>query len=145
MIHPAIPVGLLALAVPAGASIAQGVEYAQLTVHERIVIRVPRMSVAPIRAPKPVEWKEKKGPKCLAVTDFAGALIAKPGTVDLVMQGGRRYRAKLEGDCRQLDFYSGFYIKPSADGRICADRDAIRVRSGAACEIETFRSLEPKR
>ena len=65
--------------------------------------------------------------------------------IDLMLEGGDRLRAKLDNDCPPLDFYSGFYLKPTPDGMVCADRDAIRSRSGAACAIESFKQLVPKR
>ena len=76
---------------------------------------------------------------------MAGAAINAPTLVDLVLTGGSRVRAKLDGDCAPLDFYSGFYIRPSADGKVCSGRDSIRVRSGASCTIKQFRALTPKR
>ena len=151
MFHPAIPVTLLALAAPAAAMVQSdlgGVEFAQMSVHERIIIRVPRMS-RPVSAKAndaaAPEFKEHKGPKCVAVGDIAGAALGKPGVVDLMMDNGTRLRAKLDGDCKPLDYYTGFYIRPAADGLICQDRDAIRMRSGATCEIEGFKSLRIKR
>jgi len=60
-------------------------------------------------------------------------------------RGGDRVRATFDRDCPGLDFYSGFYLKPSADGQICADRDMIRTRSGDSCEISGFRRLVAKR
>ncbi len=140
MVHPLIPSVLLALVAPA-AAMGQ-VEVAQLTIRERIVIRVPRMPVQPVAAP--IAWSEKKGPKCLPIASMAGALISSPTQVDLVLKGGQRVRAKLDGDCTPLDFYSGFYIRPTRDGQVCADRDAIRVRSGASCPIDTFKKLVPR-
>jgi hypothetical protein len=145
MPHPGLSVTLLALALPvlgAGDRVSRArVEAAQLTIRERIVIRVPRMPMA-TAAPKPIKWKEKKGPKCVAAAGMAGALISARNQVDLVMVGGKRLRVKLDGDCRPLDYYGGFYLRPASDGMICADRDAIRVRSGASCEIDQFRLLE---
>lgn len=142
MIHPAIPVTILALLAPTAAGVGDvdvdGVSYAQLTIRERIVVRVPVARGAP---PKPIRWKEKKGPKCVAIASMAGALVSEKAAVDLVLAGGRRIRAKLDSDCRPLDFYSGFYLKPSADGMACAGRDSIRVRSGASCQIDGFKSL----
>lgn len=152
MTHPALPVALLALAAPAAAAVGDDlgrVQMAQITVHERVIVRVPRMS-ARARAlrpslPTPTKWKEKKGPKCLAVGDMAGALISEPGTVDLVLAGNHRLRARLDKDCGPLDFYSGFYLRPAADGQVCAGRDEIRMRSGTRCAITTFRTLLPAR
>ncbi len=149
MIHPSITVTLFALAAPAAAIVQSdldGVEIAQ--VHERIIVRVPRMSHRPPARTSPAtapEFKEHKGPKCVAVGDIAGAALGKPGVVDLMMDNGTRLRAKLDGDCKPLDYYTGFYIRPAADGLICEDRDAIRMRSGATCEIEGFKSLRIKR
>lgn len=152
MIHPAIPVTLLALAAPAAAMVQSdldGVQLAQMSIHERIIVRVPRMSKSSAARREAdaasIEWKEHKGPKCVAVGDIAGAVLAKRGVVDLMMDNGTRLRAKLDGDCKPLDYYTGFYIRPAADGLVCQDRDAIRMRSGATCEIDGFKSLRIKR
>lgn len=150
MPHPGLPVTLLALALPvlaAGdrAPARPRVTVTQWTMNERVVIRVPRMAGPVPVAPQPIRWKEKKGPKCIAAQAMAGALITARDQVDLVLAGGKRVRVKLDGECRQLDYYGGFYFRPSADGMICADRDALRVRSGASCGIDQFRSLQPVR
>jgi hypothetical protein len=73
-------------------------------------------------------------------------MLTKRGNVDLILIDGERLRAKIGGgDCRSLDYYSGFYIRPGRDGQVCADRDALRVRSGATCQIESFKTLTPKK
>lgn len=156
MIHPSIPASLFALAAPLAAAASTDmpdrprIELAQVSIHERIIIRVPRMLRRSLRPPgrgplsTPIEWKERKGPKCVAVADIAGAFLGDPGTVDLLMQDGRRLRAKLDGDCKPLDYYPGFYLRPASDGMICRDRDAIRMRSGASCEIDDFKTLRRK-
>ncbi len=147
MHHPAIPVSILALAAAAALADPPAPARAQVLVHERITIRVPRMSTAPIQrivSPRR-DWKEHKGPQCLGIGDVAAAALAVPAAVDLLLVDGRWIRAKLEGDCRSADFYSGLYIRPGPDGRLCADRDAIRVRSGAKCQIDTFKLLKPRK
>ena len=159
MIHPAIPLSLLALTAPAVAALQDsprqstpldGTQWAQLSIHERIIIRVPRMTLPPSpvagRRPMatPLDWREHKGPKCVDVSDIAGAILSTPGSVDLMMDDGTRLRAKLDGECKPLDYYNGFYIKPATDGRICRDRDAIRMRSGATCDIDDFKTLRIK-
>ncbi len=121
---------------------AEDVQLAQLTIHERIVVRVQKM--APVAAPKPVQWRERKGPKCVAPGDLAGVLVSE-GNLDMVMFGGKWLRAKLDGQCKTLDFYSGIYLKPGSDGQVCAARDTVRARSGAGCRISAFRMLEAKR
>lgn len=112
---------------------------AQLTVRQQVIIRVPAGPRVP--AP-PVLWDEKGGPKCIYASALAGAEISRLG-VDLLLKGGTRVRAKIGSNCPPLDYYSGFYIRPGMDGRICQDRDTIRVRSGGSCEIDRFRALVP--
>ena len=150
MLHPALPILLIVLAAPAAAALGvdsgqrDGTVFAQMTVHERVIIRLPRMGAARrTPSPPPVRYKEKKGPKCVAAADLGGAMIQEPGAVDLVMSGGKRLRARLDKDCGPLDYYGGFYLRPAADGRVCGGRDVIRVRSGASCGIAAFRTLVP--
>lgn len=122
-----------------------------IRIERRIVVRVPRMSLAPglasaAAAPlPPISWTEKRAEQCVPVAQLAGASITRPDSVDLVLSGGRRMRARLDDDCPALGFYSGFYIRPPADGRICARRDSIRSRSGGECRIEGLRALIPSR
>lgn len=139
------PLWLLALLAPAAVLADRPVQAGQLTIRERVIIRVPRMPLqaAPVAAPAPIKWKERKGPKCIGAQGMAGAMVTSPRQVDLVLLGGKRIRAKLDGTCRPLDFYAGFYLRPARDGMICADRDAIKVRSGASCGIDEFRTLVP--
>ena len=143
MPHPLFPAASLALAVPmlaagdAGVDLAEG-QVTTMTFHERIIVRIPKLGPPPPQ----FAWKEKRGPKCVVAADLAGALVPAPGIVDLVLAGNRRVRARLDGGCAPLDFYSGFYMKPAADGKICAGRDTIRARSGLSCPIESLHALK---
>ena len=114
-------------------------EFAQITIQQTLIIK--RRAAA---LPKPLKWKEKKGPKCVALSQIAGAAVVTDDAIDLVTRAGDRLRARFSSNCPALDYYSGFYMKPTQDGRICSDRDVIRTRSGAQCEIERFRKLVPK-
>lgn len=143
MFRAASFLALSALAAPASPPVGERVELAQLTVRQRTMVRVPRM--APPAPPKPIQWVERKGPRCVAMGELAGALVGEGNRLDLVLRGGKRVRAVLEDDCRGLEFARGFYVKPSADGMICADRDLIRTRYGAKCPIDGFRRLEVKK
>lgn len=145
MIRPALSLAALAVVAPATAAPADdrapgfsAVQVAQLTIRRRVIIRVP---VGRVAIPAPIRWKEGKGPKCVAAPLLAGAAVTTANTIDLVLAGGARLRAQLDGDCAPLDFYSGFYLRPADDGQICAGRDTIRVRSGASCPIRRFRTL----
>lgn len=123
--------------IPAGADSA-GTEFAQITIEQSLIVRVPRR--APVR---PLKWKAKKGPKCVAMNAIAGAAVVADDAIDLALKGGQRLRARFSSNCPALDYYSGFYILPTDDGRICAGRDMIRTRAGGQCEIERFRRLIP--
>lgn len=145
---PSLPLPLAAallLALVPGGVPAQRATFtsAQMVIQQRVIVRVPRLPSAQVR---PIVWKEgKKGPKCIALAELAGALITQPRSIDLVMLGGSRVRAQIDKRCPSLDFYSGFYLKPTADGQICADRDSLRTRGGRACEIDRFRTLIAER
>lgn len=138
---------LFALAPGAAPAQRESDAVAQFAIRQQVVVRVPRLSPPPTAAmvTAPVEWREKKGPKCISLAGLAGALVTQPGAIDLVQEGGNRVRAQLDRKCRPLDFYSGFYIRPTRDGQVCADRDAVRSRSGRLCQIDKFRQLVAKR
>jgi hypothetical protein len=76
---------------------------------------------------------------------IAGAALLRQDSVDLVLRDRSRVRARLGRDCPALNYYRGFYVRPNADGQICADRDHFRSRVGAECEIDAFKSLVAKR
>jgi hypothetical protein len=116
-----------------------GVQYAQVTVRQQIIIRLPQ--ARPLPAASMVHWRESRGPRCIAARAVAGATLPGANSVDLVMRDNSRVRAHLAHDCPGLDFYRGFYVNGNPDGLICADRDAIRSRMGGQCGIDQFRSL----
>lgn len=126
---------------PAAPAASETRVVAQLTIHQRVIIRVPTQ---PLPVEPPVRLKEKDGPKCIDAASLAGAQVTEDG-VDLLLRGGSRLRAKLGNECPALNYYSGFYVRPGRDGRICADRDSIRTRAGGSCEIERFRLLVPRK
>ncbi|EQB32399.1 hypothetical protein [Sphingobium ummariense] len=132
---------LLLLSTPA----VEPVQWAQLTIQRRVIIRVPmaRKGRAPTRiAPEAQEaWKEKKGPRCVALRSIRGASIVVDNGVDLILADNHRYRARLERGCNSAGFYSGFYVEPDEDGSLCSGRDELQARSGFSCEIDSFRRL----
>jgi hypothetical protein len=111
----------------------------------RVVIRDELILHIPVRPRRsvPVEWKEKKGPKCLSATLIAGAMLSGPNSIDFVMRDRKRFRAEMDSECPALDFYGGFYMQLD-DDTICAKRETIRSRVGATCRIERFRQLVPQ-
>jgi hypothetical protein len=123
----------------------------EMVIQQRLIIRIPRIPVgrvsmaAPAPAPPPIRWVEKRADACVPAIALAGAVVNGANSVDLVLNGGKRLRARLNDRCPALDFYSGFYLKMHSDGRVCADRDSIRSRSGGECRIRSFKSLVPAR
>lgn len=130
-------------------SVDRPVELAQLSIEQRVIIRIPTM---PGRAdgglndapPAAIRWKESKGPRCIPLGLIRAASVTSEGGVTMVINRRERYRAHLSRSCRTADFYAGFYITPNKDGVLCADRDMIHARNGSVCEIEKFGRLSPE-
>lgn len=131
-------------ALSALAPFPDGAELAQMTIQQRVVIRVPMVPVAP-EPSRPLRLIEKKGPKCLASNSLAGAVVTSQRTIDLFTRNGPRLRAELDKQCEAVDLRFGFYIRPNPDGQVCASRDTIHARTGGQCDIEKFRTLVPER
>lgn len=117
---------------------------------QRMVVRVPRTpnvpaSLSAMRALPPIQWVERRTDRCVPIQNLAAVSISRTDSVDLLLNGGRRLRARLSDDCPSLDFYSGMYLRQTSDGNICASRDTIRSRSGGQCRIKAFRALVPVR
>lgn len=138
-----LPSVLLLLVAPAG----EPVRLAQMTIQQRVIIRVPmaKKGRAPARiAPQAGRaWKEKKGPRCIALRSIRSASVVVENGVDLLLADNHRYRARLERGCNSIGFYSGFYVEPDDDGSLCSGRDELQARSGLTCIIGSFRRLEP--
>jgi hypothetical protein len=141
----AIATGSLALGMAPPPEEPAGIEVADITITRSFVLRIPARRSRAASAPKlaPPAYRERKGPKCIDASRIGGAAVTAPDSVDVMLRGGERLRARLEDECPALDYYSGFYVRPGADGKICADRDSIRTRSGGDCQIDRFRVLTP--
>ncbi|MET0248874.1 MAG: hypothetical protein ABW164_04005 [Sphingobium sp.] len=132
---------LLLLAVPAD----EPVQWAQLAIQRRVIIRVPMARkgkmAARIAPDERGAWREKKGPRCIALRSIRSAAIVAPDGVDLILSDDHRYRAELGRGCASAGFYSGFYVEPDDDGSLCSGRDELQARSGIACAISGFKRL----
>lgn len=126
----------------------------QVVIEERVIIRVParrsplsNFAASPAPPPReretPIEWKEKKAPKCVAMRNIVGMQAARRDSIDLITRQKQRLRAQLNRGCQALDFYAGFYMKDNEDGQLCEGRDEIHARTGARCEVEKFRLMVP--
>jgi hypothetical protein len=113
-------------------------QFAELSFHSRVVIRIDAARIPPV-----TRWTEKKGPHCIQMADIQGSAVIVANSVDLALRGGDRTRMRFERSCPALDYYSGFYVVPNSDGKICAGRDTVRDRAGGECAIDKFRRLKP--
>ena len=133
-----------ASATPPVRTASSGAMITTMTIQQRLIIRIPASGPA-LRLPRPVRWKEKRGPNCVALSTLSGAAITEPDSVDLFVRGGARMRALLDRSCPALDYYSGFYLVPTRDGQVCSGRDTLKTRAGGECGIDKFRVVVLKR
>lgn len=129
---------------------------AQVRIEQRIIIRVPRQSLSrsslmadlppPRRTlrPEPPKFERRKVGKCLAMRDVSGVRVINDDMLVLFMRDQRMIEAELEKSCSAREFYQGFYMERSGDGRLCVDRDLLQARSGSKCEVNKLRQLVPE-
>ena len=86
-------------------------------------------------------FAERSIGRCLPAAGIAGVQIDRSDRLILFMRDRRIITAQLERACRARDFYSGFYVDRSPDGRICVDRDTLQSRSGTNCKLTRIRQL----
>jgi hypothetical protein len=128
---------LLGLVAAQPGAVEQGVT--RLVMQDEVILRV---TIQP-RPMRPIQWEERKGPKCVPVSAIRAALLSGPDQLDFIFANHARVRAEFEEGCPALDFYGSFYLQPQGD-RLCAHRDAIHSRMGGSCTIEGFKLLVPK-
>jgi hypothetical protein len=116
----------------------------QVIVRQQIIIRVPQPGRGVPVSATTMHWREGNGPRCLAANQILAATPSQ-SSVDFIMRDQSRVRARLGRRCGGLDYYRGFYLNTTSDGRVCAERDSIRSRMGGECGIAEFRSLQPVR
>ncbi len=121
----------------------------QVRIEQRVVIRItPQPSAArqnllaemPQRAAT-TRFVERGKEKCVPLEDIAGVQTGSGNRLVLFMRDRRMLSVNLEKSCRARDFYSGFYVEKSKDGRLCVSRDKLQSRTGASCAVEVMREL----
>lgn len=120
----------------------------QVSIEQRVTIRV-----SPRQAPMPAAMFERDGDvnepryierkfgKCIPASGIVGVQPVSGRKLLLIMRDNRMFTAELEKGCQARDFYSGFLVAKSSDGMICKERDELRARSGATCEVSGFRQI----
>lgn len=121
----------------------------QVRIDRRVILRISP-APAPERnrrnpnadAPQspPVRIVERPMGDCIESAKVGG--VADRGDYLLMFLRDRRtVAARLEKGCSPRDFYRGFYMERSEDGKICIRRDRLMSRSGAKCQVAQFREL----
>ena len=121
----------------------------QVRIQQRVIIRVSPRSpsvrqnlIADLpKRERPDQVVERKIGKCVDMGGIAGVQPTRDNRLMLYMRDQRMIAANLEKACSARDFYSGFYVEPSKDGRLCIDRDKLQSRTGAKCELSRIRQL----
>lgn len=131
------------------AALRQSSVVQQVRIEQRVVIRItPQPSAArqnllaemPQRAAT-TRFEERGKEKCVSLEDIAGVQTGSGNRLVLFMRDRRMLSVNLEKSCRARDFYSGFYVEKSKDGRLCVSRDKLQSRTGASCAVEVMRQL----
>ena len=120
----------------------------QVRIERRVILRISpapgpaRQSLtaeAP-RAQQRTRIVERKMGKCVESANIGG--VADRGDhLVMFLRDRRMVAARLEKGCSPRDFYRGFYMERSEDGKICVERDRLMSRSGAKCQVDSFREL----
>jgi hypothetical protein len=105
-----------------------------VTLPPQFMMDLPRREVAP-------RLVERNIGRCVPVSSISGVQPDSGGRLILFLRDRRMVSAVLERACRARDFYSGFYIERTNDGRLCVDRDMLLSRSGANCKLTRIREL----
>lgn len=121
----------------------------QIRIEQRVIIRIsPRRPTASnsLLASLPQQslkarYEERKMEKCIPVSSIAGVQTGSGSQLMLYLRDRRIVRLNLEKACRARDFYSGFYVEQSKDGKLCVSRDKLQSRTGANCEVARMRQL----
>lgn len=121
----------------------------QVRIERRVIIRI---SPAPGRAPQsfapqsspfrgtPRQFVERPFKGCLDTAAIAA--VAPEGRRLLLFTRDRQMlAAQLENACSPREFYQGFYMERSKDGKLCPRRDKLLSRSGARCSVDKLHRM----
>lgn len=139
-------------APPASAPLAAFREHQvarQVRIEQRVVIRISpqrgaaRQQLLATLPRREIEnrYEEREMGECLPLERIAGVQTRSGNRLLLFLKDRRIVSVNLEKTCHARDFYSGFYVEKSEDGKFCVNRDRIKSRTGVKCEIERMRRL----
>ena len=152
---------LVALGSPQGLEDGAGVPHAdaaqdgrrapvsrQVRIERRVILRIsPQpgntrrdlLAQLPPRAAA-LRLVERPHGKCLDASEIVG-VSDRGSRLVMYLRDRQIITAELEKACSPRDFYLGFYVERSDDGKLCVDRDRLMSRAGARCRISKFNRL----
>ncbi|MEM6828387.1 MAG: hypothetical protein AAF553_10625, partial [Pseudomonadota bacterium] len=107
----------------------------------RVSDRRNMLAQLPVRAPV-TRYEERDSTRCVEIQQIAGVETGSGNRLLLFMRDADILSINLEKACRARDFYSGFYVEPNEDGKLCVSRDILKSRNGARCNIKRMMELE---
>lgn len=121
----------------------------QVRIEQRVIIRIappsPKVRERTLadasRPAEEVRLAPGKEQRCVRMNDIKGVQPMRDNRLLLFMSGRELMSAQLERSCSSQDFYSGFYVERSEDGRLCVRREQLQSRAGAQCEIAQINRL----
>ena len=120
----------------------------QVRIEQRVTIRIsplvnsPRQSMVPdVPSVNLRDYAERDAGKCIPLSSIRGVQSISDNRLLLYLRDRRVLSLRLRKSCRAQDFYSGFYVEPRADGMLCVERDILRSRTGATCELREINRL----
>lgn len=122
----------------------------QVSIEQRVTIRI-NARPAPVRMEggfmdadmREPQFIERKMGNCLPMNAIAGIQPVSSNKLLLIMRDDRLVTAQLEKGCQAREFYSGLIVDRASDGQMCVQREELKSRSGATCQVVAFRHLIP--
>jgi hypothetical protein len=120
----------------------------QVRIERRVILRISpqssklrrnMLSELPQQAVSP-RLVERPHGKCVDAADIVG-VSDRGSRLVMYMRNRHIIAAELEKACSPRDFYLGFYVERSDDGKLCVDRDRLMSRAGAKCRISKLNRL----
>lgn len=121
----------------------------QVRIERRIILRVSprpgvaRQSLAATAAASGGRMRlvERSFGECLDVSAIAAVQAQRGSRLLLYLRDRRLIAANLEKACEAQNYYSGFYLEQSDDGRLCTGRDHLQARNGMRCSVSSLRQI----
>ena len=120
----------------------------QVRIERRVIIRIAPRRPAAGTAPASLAPRAERSSRirlieqpmrgCVSLENIASSRVGSSNRILLFLRDREIVSARMPATCRARDFYSGFYVEPNEDRRLCPERDMLRSRVGSSCSIETL-------